>query len=530
MDNLTQTQTDSVADSVQQLFSNRTYLDLLVVGATIVITALIRYGSNSNNLKLPPGPTPAFIVGNMNDIPVYEEWHTLSQWAKRFGEIVYLHVFGTKMLVIGSYRVANELLDKRGAIYSDRPPTPPMMEMAGFANSLTVMGNNPDYRLRRRLFEQHFRYSVIDRHQPTQIRETHKLLRKYLETPESWLLDTKYTIGAIILDLVYGYRVTSDRDEWVEIGERAGTNFQRSVKPGAWAVDVLPILRYVPTWFPFTDWKKFALDSTERRKIQVDGAFEMVKKAMKEGTAHPSMVARYLEENENGADIPEVAIMDMASDAYGGSSLLDTLSSIYGFLLQMTKHRDIQRKAQEELDRVCPDRLPTFEDRKDLPYIEAISMEVGRWHPGVPQGIAHRLEKDDNFEGQFLPKGSFVIPNIWGMCHDEDTYKDANVFNPDRFMNAAGDGIDLSVHDPRQMVFGFGRRQCPGRAFAESQLFFTMALILKAFYILPPLDAQGREIMQPDAYRSGIVSLPKPFSCRIVPRSRAMAELVRQTE
>lgn len=45
------------------------------------------------------------------------------------GEIVYLRVFGTKMLVIGSYRVANELLDKRGAIYSDRPITPPMMEM-----------------------------------------------------------------------------------------------------------------------------------------------------------------------------------------------------------------------------------------------------------------------------------------------------------------------------------------------------------------------------------------------------------------
>lgn len=41
----------------------------------------------------------------------------------------------------------------------------------------------------------------------------------------------------------------------------------------------------------------------------------------KEGTAHPSMVSRYLEENENGGDIPEVAIMDMASDAYGGEYL-----------------------------------------------------------------------------------------------------------------------------------------------------------------------------------------------------------------
>ncbi|KAJ3997237.1 hypothetical protein F5050DRAFT_1753726 [Lentinula boryana] len=104
MDNITQTQSDTVADSVQHLFSNKTYLDLLVVGVTIAVTALIRYASTSNGLKLPPGPTPAFIVGNMNDIPVFEEWHTLSQWAKRFGKSssVVLRVFGTKMLVIGS--------------------------------------------------------------------------------------------------------------------------------------------------------------------------------------------------------------------------------------------------------------------------------------------------------------------------------------------------------------------------------------------------------------------------------------------
>lgn len=44
------------------------------------------------------------------------------------------------------------------------------------------------------------------------------------------------------------------------------------------------------------------------------------------------------------------------------------------------------------------------------------------------------------------------------MCHDEGTYKSADVFDPDRFMNTAGDAINTSIHDPRQMVFGFGRR------------------------------------------------------------------------
>ncbi|KAE9398746.1 cytochrome P450 [Gymnopus androsaceus JB14] len=518
---------DDLAANLQQAF-NKHYFDALVV--VIAATAFICYNLFTyvaKGLKLPPGPPRSLIFGNMYDIPVAEEWKTYTKWTKKFGDIVYLRVFGTKMLLLGSYQVAHELLDKRSAIYSDRPIIPPMMDLAGFSNSVTVMGNNADYRVRRRLFEQHFRYSFVHNHQPVQIRETHKLLRKYLKSPDTFLDDTKHTIGAIILDIVYGYRVTSDRDPWVETGERLGATFVKLIQPGVWAVNALPVLRYAPTWFPFTEWKVFALTCAAHLKNQVHGQFNMVKTAMREGTANPSMVLRYLEENENGADIPEKAIMEMASDAYG-AGVETTLTLVHGFLLQMTKNRDVQRKAQEELDRVCPDRLPIFDDRKKLPYIEAIGMEVGRWHPGAPQGIPHRLEKDDSFEGKFLPKGSIIVPNIWAMCHDEEIYKYPDVFDPDRFMK--GDSIDTSVRDPRQMIFGFGRRQCPGRPLAEAQFFYTMASVLKAFDILPPLDTEGREVVPPDVYRSGIVSLPLPFSCRIIPRSSEMAELVRQTE
>lgn len=46
-----------------------------------------------------------------------------------------------------------------------------------------------------------------------------------------------------------------------------------------------------------------------------------------------------------------------------------------------------QKRAQEELDRVVgPDRLPTFDDRPSLPYIEAIISECFRWHPTSPAG------------------------------------------------------------------------------------------------------------------------------------------------
>ena len=53
----------------------------------------------------------------------------------------------------------------------------------------------------------------------------------------------------------------------------------------------------------------------------------------------------------------------------------------------MTLYPEVQRKAQEEIDRVVgTDRLPTFADRENLPYLEALVTEVHRWNPVAPMG------------------------------------------------------------------------------------------------------------------------------------------------
>jgi cytochrome P450 len=72
-----------------------------------------------------------------------------------------------------------------------------------------------------------------------------------------------------------------------------------------------------------------------------------------------------------------------------------------------------QKFAQEELDSVCPDRLPEFEDQASLIRIECILRETLRIHPTTPQGIPHRLDEEDTFEGMRIPKGAAVIPNVW---------------------------------------------------------------------------------------------------------------------
>ena len=55
-------------------------------------------------------------------------------------------------------------------------------------------------------------------------------------------------------------------------------------------------------------------------------------------------------------------------------------------ILALAKYPEVQQKAQQELDEVVGDRLPNFDDRDSLPYIDALIYESLRWNPSLPAG------------------------------------------------------------------------------------------------------------------------------------------------
>lgn len=98
----------------------------------------------------------------------------------------------------------------------------------------------------------------------------------------------------------------------------------------------------------------------------------------------------------------------------------------------MTLYPEVQKKAQAELDAVVgPNRLPTFQDRPNLPYMNAVAMEALRWHSVAPTckfpflpaalsirlyrfpAVPHRTTEDQFYKGYFIPKGTLFITNIW---------------------------------------------------------------------------------------------------------------------
>jgi len=192
--------------------------------------------------------------------------------------------------------------------------------------------------------------------------------------------------------------------------------------------------------------------------------------------------------------------------------------------MAMCLYPEAQKKAQAELDVVLRGRLPEFNDRPNLPYINAMVKESMRWQLVVPLGVPHMCTNSNEYDGYYIPKGTVVTGNGWTILHDPEVFDDPLTYNPDRYLK---DGkIDPTVRDPTVASFGFGRRICPGRFFSDESLFSTIAHVLAVYDIRPGLDKDGKEIKMEPRMTSGLLSYPEPFACRITPRSKQAEDLI----
>jgi cytochrome P450 len=161
----------------------------------------------------------------------------------------------------------------------------------------------------------------------------------------------------------------------------------------------------------------------------------------------------------------------------------------------MIMYPDTQARAQAELDAIVGrSRLPTFADYPHLPYIRAMVKETLRWRTISPVAVPHRCTEDDWYEGMFIPKGTICIPNVWHMNRDPDIYgEDAGQFNPARYLDGNGDVVPgpSDAKEEGHFTYGFGRRRCVGRHFANNSLFIDIAIVLWSSKIEGKKDASG---------------------------------------
>ncbi|KAG2337220.1 cytochrome P450 [Suillus weaverae] len=484
---------------------------ILALGIPCIIALVVALGLTRRRrypLSLPPGPRSLPFFGNALNLDTDRPWLTYTAWGKTYGKIIYSHILGIDLIIINSETTARELLDKRSAIYSDRPVIR-TNELAGLAFNTVLLPYGETLRQHRKIFHQVLRAEVSVSYHEMYSRYANELVINLLNASSDLQQQTEVYTGSLIMAVTYGHPARGSEDpflarahELVEIAKHVTTPERAAMFTAFPFLEKLPFSCFGGV---------FALMGRSRELSQqlLNEPFNQVKAQMANGNASHSLVADFLSHAHDDDDEGTMKAVALTGYLAGTET---TASALQAFLLAMVLYPEVQARARTEINLVVRhDKMPCLDDRASMPYLDAILHEVLRWYPLAPLGIPHATSNDDVYDGYFIPKGSKSYESrLPALSQDEDTYPDASRFDPSRHLTVDGKLKDLFVN---HFAFGHGRRTCPGRWFAENGLWVAAAAILAVLRIDHAKDSNGDRIEVKPEFGTGLVVHPKPFRC-----------------
>ncbi|TFK38919.1 cytochrome P450 [Crucibulum laeve] len=506
---------------------------LIVIGASCFLATLLSIVLR-RKADLPPVPDASWSTSGLADRP----WRTYKKWSKSLGPIfsmrrnttlpTLLRPFGfllpnaSTTIVIDSLDILVELFQKRSEIFSDRPWWP-MVQLLGRQDNVGFIPYGNKLREARKLLHAELNPQVVRKWEPLVEEITQKLMIDLKNAPKGDADHLRRTIRqsveSLMFRLTYGVEPSEDfLSQMAEASKQTGAGLQ----PGRWAVNSFPILTYVPEWAPGASFKKWARQAKERYVKIVRDPFDMVKADMKYGTAGPSFVSNRLGAlKEKSSPASKKLIMTTAGSVFNAGTD-STCSIIETLFVLLSLHPSVQEHIYKEIfdtlstisipfdsaNSSLP-RLPEPRDMKYLEYTESTIKEAFRFNTPVPL-LAHTPSISNIYSDWRIPKGAWILANLWSINHDEKTFKDPYGFQADRF-------LDHAVRDPTSYAFGLGRRACPGVSFAMMFLRLVVVRTVSLFEILP-IEGPSKTNLKELHFTTGITSSPKVVNCVFKPR------------
>ena len=475
----------------------------------------------------PPGPPVFPGFGNVFQLGRPFPFLTFGSWAREYGKDTLLGFKKgtTNVIVLNSGRLVRELVEKRGAVYANRPWMY-LHEKWIFKNDLhsAIFQNSSPWLTRwRREFNNHLGAAAIARLRPVYEAESARLLVKLLESPSADQEHLEDILVCWIMSVpclvVCGRRPDYMTDVGYDIKEFRQSSDEYAILGAPNVGDLIPFLRNLP-FFGMAQWKKRAQANREgvlKAGRQYLAVAKEQRAALDAGKSIglECMLASMLRQQRDKND-QMFTTKDISNTAFHiTSAAMATSTAVFlNIMMALAKYPEVQQRIRDEVLEVSGGSTLKASDLSSLNYTEAFwyevqlpripqfvsrlkfDLQIHRWRPVAPQAIPHATSKDDNYEGKHIPKGTTVIMNVWHINHNEEDFEEPEKFNPDRYLHhPLGMRLD-QAHDPANMEtssrpiydFGAGRRVCPGAAAAKQGLLLGLAKILWAFDILPRND------------------------------------------
>ncbi|XP_036446010.1 cytochrome P450 2K1-like [Colossoma macropomum] len=486
--------------------------------AVVLMSLLVVYLLSSDSQqawKEPPGPKPLPILGNLLELDLKRPYLSLLSMSKQYGSVFTVYFGPKKVVVLAGYQTVKQALVNHAEEFADRDISPIFYDFnKGYG---ILFSNGENWKEMRRFALSTLRdFGMGKKGSEEKIIEEMHYLREVFEQFKGNPFDTtepvNYAVSNIISAIVYGSRFEYSDPLFKGMVKRANENSKLIGSASIQLYNMFPWLRSC-----LKNWK-LLMQYRKQHIKEVNKLLDGLQKTLSPQHCR-GLVDCFLERKQNAEKCGEKETL------FHENNLLFTVTNLFAAgtdttgttlrwgLLLMAKYPHVQDRVQEEIDRVVGGRQIVMEDKKNLPYTDAVIHEIQRLANIVPMSLPHTTACDVHFQGYFIKKGTCVFPLLTSVLRDENEWESPNTFNPENFLDEQGRFVKKDAF----MAFSAGRRVCLGESLARMELFLFFTSLLQYFHFTPPPGVSEDQLDLTPAV--GLILNPSPHKLCAISRS-----------
>uniref|UniRef100_A0A8C6TK87 Cytochrome P450 2K1-like n=1 Tax=Neogobius melanostomus TaxID=47308 RepID=A0A8C6TK87_9GOBI len=449
-----------------------------VLGAVLVLLLFyLFYGLGSD--QGPPGPRPFPVVGNLLQLDLKQPYNTLMEYSKQYGSVFTVWLGPKKVVVLAGYKTVKEALVDNADVFGDRDPLPILTETMKKDKYGVIWSNHELWREVRRFALTNLRdYGMGKRACEDKITEEAQYLCDVFKNFKGKPLDTtqpmNQAVSNIICSMVYGSRFEYDDPKFVALVSDANRIIQIAGSPSVQIYNLFPWLGRLVSRIRTGSFQELEGDA---------------KPQMCRGFVDSFLIRQKKEEGVPDSPFDEDNLLQTVLQLFNAGTDTTATTLRWGLLI-MAKYPHLQDQVREEISRVIGSRQVLIEDRKDLPFTDAVIHETQRIANIVPMAIPHRTSQDITFQGHFIKKGTTVFPLLTSVLYDESQWEKPHSFHPAHFLDKDGKFVKRDAFMP----FSAGRRICLGEGLARMELFIFFVTLMQRFRFTAPPGVSEEEL------------------------------------
>ncbi|XP_069071503.1 cytochrome P450 2J2-like isoform X1 [Pleurodeles waltl] len=482
---------------------------LLILAAFVLIFQFVKLKCQS--CRLPPGPPPLPLIGNLWTLNFQLHYGRLMQLAKTYGNVYTLWVGHMPFVVLNGYDAVRNALVSHSEELSGRPVSPFFMDLMGEKGVILTSGHT--WQQQRRFDLMTFRNLGLGKKGlEHRIQDEAQHLLETLTREKGNPIDPSrclvHTVCNVISCVVFGRRFHVEDPIFQQLLKAIDLTIGA---PGTFSGRMYDLFPQLMRLLPGPLNKVFQ---------HYDMLLSFIMREVKTHRQSPEeslqdFIAFYLDQISKTRDDPsstytEDNMVQMVADLFI-TGTETTTTALRWALLYMVVHPIIQGKVQQELDTIIgPSQEIKYEDRKKLPYTNAVIHEILRYGNIVSVGLPRLCLKDTVLQGFPIKKGTIILPNLSSVLYDPECWETPQEFNPCHFLDHEGNFINREAFLP----FSAGQRMCLGEQMAKIEFFIIFTSLLHAFtFRLPEGVKEARcdfillATLQPHPYK--ICAIPR---------------------